>query len=639
MRSLTVAKLVSWNCDSFGQAANPAALFDSVSEVGGSLTLATLAGMPGKHLAFSGDGETAAACYGDITLPAATSTLVMRLLVEFSSDFLLPATPSMYLAQIRGSHATLPIASVYCKTWPTLSLYQYADAGSTSNSTVGSVAVGMFNEIWLLVNVATGTDGVAGLVGSTGAPGVVRRGENDGRGQALSVRIGPSAGVAFGGTMWVHEIDLWDAKPDELEDVHHAAGAADYRSGLPAVLDVEAPTGGTVTAIDVRRAGGDWQSVSLTGATSTRPDAATYEASITTADLDAATGTFDGCLVSGTAVPGIYLPDVQVVKHLQGDGVGTILMSSCPWWIGLQTTDYAIEAQPAQTFAVWRVKEVSAGVYRVGLPGSVIGCGRHELRMTFADESTTTAIFDAYAIGIGEVGQYPPGGKHISVSYDDGRVNQTTQFRYIYSGRPGVRPCFNVVAGRGNSYELAPWAAWRLMRRCGCHITNHMWNNDRMNSYASDELSMAYLTAARDVLVLQGFYTPIVVWSGGVGTLPSGANAVIAASHMFALARGSSGTYRNAVPIDRTATTNAGSIYGNSVDGTYEGTLSEQIAAWLAAMAAEGDAPGWWQFQFHDAADTAGNSSNEFIAGCIDAAIAAGYRFERLDRMLAASEE
>jgi len=66
------------------------------------------------------------------------------------------------------------------------------------------------------------------------------------------------------GTMYIHDISIWDARPTELDEIYNQAGTT-YTQGVPAIVDVAATTGKTITKVETSTNNATWTDISTAG--------------------------------------------------------------------------------------------------------------------------------------------------------------------------------------------------------------------------------------------------------------------------------------------------------------------------------------------------------------------------------------
>jgi len=543
---------------------------DASTQTGGTVSAGTLAGWVEPFATIAADGlANANHATLDFDLPVASPQLIVRAIIEMDWDFANTgnvelirfenaAGASRARARISGG-ATLQLAA------------NIVESPGYILATAGNVPPGHFVELWLAYRA--GADGAArwALGGQTRA----RSGSIVGYSQTdpiAKVRVGlfRAASQTVAGKMYIHAFEVYDSQPTGLEWLHSDAEQRRCHGGSPAVVDIVAPPGGTVEAIEIRQ-GSTIAPVALVSASALRPArvSSTTGATITDASLDVASGTYDGCIIDGTAGCSDLFPGVQILEHRQLAGdVGSIDMVSHAGWFGIPEADTVGNTVEPQTFAIWRAKEIEAGTYRIALPGSAIPHGRFQVAVTI-DGTEYVADRFGEAIPRGERTFRPQAGRVLVMGADDASTDHPALYRHVFAHRH-ARPFFAAMAGTMGSNHAWPWSIARTLKRIGCDICSHGWTNARLNEYATDAEAARYLRLAKMSAAINDCNSPIYVPSGGVFAMPQTAGTT--AGYQFILDagwmayRGSDGHGRNAQPMPRTARFMARSV-NNTTSG------------------------------------------------------------------------
>ena len=618
--------------------------WSSVVQTNGTVAVGSLAGWPAPHLTVEGDGVDGGTntVYVEKDLGANQTALLVRLIVETDVDWIPTAAHSLLTLL---SAADAEVASI---RWHTilnnnLRFRAYLDDGSSVLVTCGRMLEGNpgIRELLLLWKAATApgaNDGYCGLAGSTEQRTGSRVAMDSDTLSVRKLRVGMmECDNALVGKLHIHSVEVYDARLTDAEEVHYAAGRGVYHQGVPGVIDVAGNAAQAIATVEIRQGAGAWTDITLAALAGTRTDATQGVADLIAAELDAATGTYDGCLVEATAPPCDLLPASQVVRHEQTTpGVsGTAYLAECPGWLAIPTVAYAggSNTQVLQTFNAWRVKEVVAGTYRVGIPGSAIGYGAHTVRLTLADASQPTGTFTAFARGLGQRSRTRSGGIHLAAGFDDGYIQNASMHRQLFASR-AVRGYFSIIVGFAGGYASPPWRVWRLLQRCGHHLSCHLWSNTTLSGYATRAAAIAAMDRGRDAMYLHGLRPSCVFVAPGGETLDfAGASLVSELTARWAEVRGSSAGTVNNMPLVANAVRNSQSVYNNSYAGADD---AAKAAACIAALLAAGGGNCLHSIQFHLAGSAVATETTlALMQAILDAASANGMRVLPLDEFVA----
>lgn len=287
------------------------------------------AGLPYPTMRVEPGGTTGGYAWRTVTFDVGQTCIVLRMLHEWEQRFV--ANSNGYLIEFLNASDTVIARFTYNSTGSRVASVRSGGSLTNPYSNGGLLAYhGQMAEVWIAWKAATNAssnDGQWVVWGSTGTYAIQKDWlNNDGTSateQVKKIRVGwMAAGTnPSGANFHVHEVEIWDGQPTDLDVIYPMAGAQ-FFADTPALVAIAAPTGGTVDSVTYAANGGAPAALTLRDANGERTsstgtsDAVNDYGELHDATLFAAAAdTYDGCLVEGIYGATRYAPPAQILWH------------------------------------------------------------------------------------------------------------------------------------------------------------------------------------------------------------------------------------------------------------------------------------------------------------------------------------
>lgn len=436
-------------------------------------------------------------------------------------------------------------------------------------------------------------------------------------GDVESIQIGIIAGSTGGlnGTIYIHELEIWDSRPTDLIYTHEMAGL-EYVVGCPGVVDISGTTGKTPNSLTISVNGGAAADIWVPSLNGTRDDPPPGTLP-TAAELSDSTNItedneYDGCLIVGTADPCSLAPMKQICQ------VETLTVSAAtttkaylvepPPWIYSRDTSYVTngQAHELQTYTVFCATEVTTGVYRVGIPGSALTeTGTALVTLGFTDASSISKTITIEPVVSFEPRTSWDDGEFAVYGYDDSINEHAGQHRSIWAARDVSESPYSsfIVGTAGSSFSTIGWRVARLLSDAGWDIFNHLWTSSNLSLYTTTS-AQKILAITTNIMRVHGYEPEVFVAPNGQTSSSEAASLV---SYILGLGyvavRGSTTNEYNNLPLSLPTSTalNARSLYNNSSTSTVP--AEEAAEAWDVAQGRGGAGDNtFYGFNYHNLA-------------------------------------
>jgi hypothetical protein len=562
-------------------------------------------------------------------LGSAKGTLLVRLRIE--ADLGNTSVSGVPIVKFLAADGTTAVTEVDVFNNTTI-CYHKLNSGGFVNSNIGGASYlfaadrGTAEEWW----IAYKADASAGYHAFGGSGGAWRGSAalaNDTK-TVRYIRVGMGSGSPTG-SIYLHELSVWDAIPTGLDEIFGMAGKAQYQ-GCPAVIDVADTTGKTVSAVQLSSDGGATWGDTLGGLT--QVDGTKSTTSLTTSSwahdsFNADDGTYDGCLLWWTAGQACeFIPPALILR--QTGNVARFVELRPPMQSAVQ-----------YTFSFRRWLDLGDGTYRVGLGGAHLPTvGPWKVRLTFSDESTAEASFDVQARGRGQASRRHDGGKHLCLGGDDGTIDQIAVYRNCFAAR-SVRPYLTIVPGRAGAAGYLTWRWARELAQYGVAFSCHGLDHENLTTL-TPEAGAIVLDQAKQCELVEGFNSAvynapwgIFAYTGSVDAKPD------MRQHWAILRSATAGTY-NGLPVNATFFESAGAgVFKcnfellNNLAGADD---AEKAATMLAGDLHLAGANALANIGFHLIGTAATSTTVGLLNTFIDAAVAAGWKLTSYREFLGA---
>ena len=505
-----------------------------------------------------------------------------------------------------------------------------AAIGTPSASFLRDANQACYTEMWISYYANDG----AGYMGAGNCANdwSVGKGLTNGNYPIKSIVFGPSGGTFVGGGV-LHEFSVWDARPDDADEIFGMATLAQY-AGCPAVVDVSDAAAKRVADVDISSdCGENWTALAVADVTATRPTGALTDYEWAHASFDLDDGTMDGMFVTFNAGdPAEFFPPSVVLRQTKADT--TVRLVEFPKPLGGAAAGLEIPC----TFR--RVLDLGTGVYRVGLGGSNIPTtGDWLVRITFDDESTATSSFRVMARGRGQIARRHPGGKTLVMGGDGTIISQFTLYRSCYATRPReVRPYLVSVTANAGSLAVMSWRTVRRLQAKGVAMGVHGWTHVYLGDL-TPTVGALHLEWAKQIELVEGIgfgvYAPPygdIAYAGGA---PGSAFPDILAR--WAMSRGTNPGYNDLPLAAAFWATNPLACWfhdGNTEAGADDAAKAATILGYLDGAGV--NSLGHLGFHGISTAVVVTLNSTDLLNAIMDAAQAAGWRLGSFREFLGA---
>lgn len=288
-------------------------------------------GMPHETMRVVGDGSGSGGwAWRTFTFDVGQTSLFIRFLHEFEAGFDLKSNGAI-LQLLNASDVIVGQLNFNATTNnPRISQVRHNGALITPYIGNGLLSRGAIMETWIAWRAATNSSSNDGLWLVTGGHGgiyAIQRDwlNNDGTNpteQVRKIRVGwLSSGTNPGGVIHIHEVEIWDGQPTDLEAIYPTAGQKFFEDA-PAIVALTAPPGGTISAVEVGSPGDLATALPIHDVTGERTNAAgTSDGTDDNGGLHCpalfndTAGKYDGCLIEGIYGSPAMFPPAQILWH------------------------------------------------------------------------------------------------------------------------------------------------------------------------------------------------------------------------------------------------------------------------------------------------------------------------------------
>ncbi|MBK9128182.1 MAG: hypothetical protein IPM13_10320 [Phycisphaerales bacterium] len=647
-------------------------------------------GFPFPTLRIVGDGSGSGGfAWRTYTFEVGQTSLFIRLFYEIENDFTIGSQGTILQLLNASDQVVGQLYITASSNNPHIS--QVRHGGSLITPYVGSTPVqrGVTKETWVAWKAASGpgaNDGYWLVMGGHGGIYAIQRDwlNNDGTSateQVRKIRIGWLASSTNPkGTIHVHEVEVWDGQPTDLDQVYPTADQKFFEDA-PAIVSVNAPSGMGISSVTVGKVGYFPSSLAIIDVSAERTDATGNSDGVDDNGglhsllFNDTPGKYDGCLIEGTYGSHAMFPPAQIVWHRAeasnykahlhpihplcvtgpgkrgtlttrtSDTAGTLTMesghgiatgntihvywdggkrigvtvgtvsgtsvpisggsgdnlpdASTPMYVAYNNSSLNNVCVPAR-FRVWNAREWPAGSgrYVIGIPPAMMVVGQVEVKATIAGVPYTRTI-NVQPKQPNTLKATLPSGKAITVGCDDSLPSQMMYQRQVFAER-SIKPYLATIYGGNSHRNTLPWAAIRLLDRCGWRAVPHYW--DGSNIYNGPKaLALRYIRIGLAVLRMQGLSDPAWMFVSPQGRVDATDDSDILDEILerALLSRGSTSGAHNNHPINLTTAQLAShSLYNNGATGL---TPALQAASYLASKAGSMSANSLFSFNLHEA--------------------------------------
>lgn len=360
--------------------------FTSTVTDGGTITATKITGWKTPYLTLTGDNTDEISLTKD--LGEDCTSIYARVTIRIPEDWTWINCYWIYLLDsgdaIKGKVFISAARAIWGYVWNG-STYSGFSAGALG-------AYGNFMEI--LIDWQQGSDhsanqGWMSVGGQTGSrTGMDRISNSDDT--IRKIKFGSLSADFPAKSLELHGMEVWNERPRELVETAMSASDGIYREGVAGIIEIEALSScDTVTKVEIKEGAGAYDDITVAGTDGTREDAKPVVAELVETTLfDVADGTYDGCMVFPFGPGGANNPPSQILRQLES---GTYAhLNDFPAWLSIDETGAASGEYVLQPFYVRQTYEPTAGLYRVGIPGSEIGFGQHTIKLTLSPDYCDT---------------------------------------------------------------------------------------------------------------------------------------------------------------------------------------------------------------------------------------------------------